>query len=91
MSSLLKNYTDKNYPVKLYCNNGLFHWNEGDELKVKAIRSLWDDMCVHQKLDIPEGTVLRVENCYQGLYGTYIEVDYCDVRYSVKPKYVEVV
>ena len=91
MSSLLKSYTDKNHPVKLSCNNGVFHWNEGDNMYIKAVRSLWDDMSVHRKLDIPEGTVLKVESCYQCLYGTYIEVEYCDVRYSVKPMYVEVV
>lgn len=90
MSSLLNNYTDSPHPVKLYCSNGVFHWEEGDTLTIKAMRSLWDDMSVHRKLDIPEGTVLKVESCYQCLYGTYIEVDYCDVRYSVKPKYVEV-
>ena len=76
--------------MKLSCKNGVFYWNEGDEMQVKALRSLWDDMSVHRKLDIPEGTVLKVQSCYQCLYGTYIEVDYCDVRYSVKPKYVEV-
>ena len=90
MSSLLNSYIDTPHPVKLYCSNGVFHWEEGDTLTIKAMRSLWDDMSVHRKLDIPEGTILKVESCYQCLYGTYIEVDYYDVRYSVKPKYVEV-
>ena len=90
MSSLLNSYIDTHYPVKLSCKNGVFHWNEGDNMEIKATRSLWDDMSVHRKLDIPEGTVLKVKNCYQCLYGTYIEVEYCGVKYSVKPKYVEV-
>ena len=83
--------TKKKYPVKLYCSNGKFVWGSECQWKVRSIRSLWDDMCIHRKLEIPEGEVLDIQNCYQNLYGTFIEVVYHGQTYSVKPKYCEVI
>ncbi len=83
--------TKKEHPVKLYCSNGKFVWKKGIKWKVQALRPLWDDMCIHRKLDIPEGEILDIQNCYQNLYGTFIEVVYHGQTYSVKPKYCEVI
>ena len=83
----------KKFPVKLYCSNGKFLWKEGENatFQIKANTVLWDDMSIHRKLGIPEGTILDVKKCYQNLYGTFIEVDYMGIPYSVKPKYCHLI
>lgn len=75
--------------IKLYCANGLFYWQEGDNLKVKTISNAKDESDMYDTL-IPKDTILDVEFCDQGLYGTFIIVNYDEKSFWIKPKYVEV-
>lgn len=75
--------------IKLYCTNGLFFWQEGNNLKVKTISDVKDESNLYDTL-IPKDTTLYVDFCDQSLYGTFMVVNYDGKSFWIKPKYVEV-
>ncbi|ADX87994.1 hypothetical protein [Vibrio phage JSF13] len=75
--------------IKLYCANGLFFWEEGDNLKVRTISDVKDESNLYDTL-IPKDTTLDVDFCDQSLYGTFMVVCYDGKSFWIKPKYVEV-
>lgn len=78
--------------TKLYCHNGLYLWDKGNpQLTLRTVRDTYDEDTIHSHLPIPAETELEVVNCYQNLYGTFIDVVYNGRTYSIKPKHVEVI
>lgn len=78
--------------TKLYCHNGLYLWEkDSPSTIIRTVRVTYDEDTIHSHLPIPAETELNVVNCYQNLYGTFIDVEYNGRTYSVKPKHVEVV
>ncbi len=77
--------------TKLYCHNGLYLWEkDSPSTIIRTVRDTYDEDTIHSHLPIPTGTELEVVNCYQNLYGCFIDVGYNGRTYSIKPKHVEV-